>query len=62
MKKNKTTHFSASILIIVFTAVFLVLMGRFMYIQATGEVQGVSLEDYAKQKRTSAYVLESERG
>jgi len=47
---------------ILFVAVFLVLTGRFMYIQATGEVNGVSLDDWAEQKRTASYSLEAERG
>ncbi|UJL47848.1 PASTA domain-containing protein [Virgibacillus sp. NKC19-16] len=62
MRKNKTTHLMAGILIIFFVAVFLVLTGRFLYIQATGEVNDVSLEDWADEKRTSAYPLEAERG
>ncbi|WP_449353982.1 penicillin-binding transpeptidase domain-containing protein [Virgibacillus natechei] len=62
MRKNKTTHLMAGILIIFFVAVFLILTGRFLYIQATGEIDGVSLEDWADEKRTSAYPLEAERG
>lgn len=52
----------AGILIIFFVAVFLVLTGRFLYIQATGEINDISLEDWADEKRTSAYPLEAERG
>lgn len=62
MKKNKTTHFMAGILILLFVSIFLILTGRFMYIQATGEVNGVSLDEWADKKRTSAYTLDSERG
>ncbi|WP_067728299.1 penicillin-binding protein [Oceanobacillus damuensis] len=62
MKKNKTTHLMAGIYIIIFVAVFLVLTGRFMYIQATGEIDGVSLDEWAEQKRTSSYTLSAERG
>ncbi|RLL45232.1 penicillin-binding protein [Oceanobacillus piezotolerans] len=62
MRKNKNTHFMAGVLIILFSVLFVILAGRFMYIQATGEVQGVSLEEFADQKRTAAYSLESERG
>lgn len=62
MKKNKTTHFMAGILILVFVSIFLILTGRFMYIQATAEVNGVSLEDWADKKRTSSYSLDSDRG
>ena len=62
MKKNKTTHLMAGIYIIIFVAVFLVLTGRFLYIQATGEIAGVSLDEWADQKRTSSYSISAERG
>lgn len=62
MKKNKTTHFMAGILILVFVSIFLIMTGRFMYIQATGEINGVSLEEWADKKRTSSYPIDSERG
>src|SRR5699024_5005615 len=42
--------------------IFLVISGRFFYIQATGEVNDVSLEKWAKEKRTSSYSLPAERG
>src|SRR5699024_5833189 len=62
MRKNKTTHMMAGIFIIIFTALFLVLTGRFIYIQATGEVNNVSLEEWAEKKRTSSYSISAERG
>lgn len=62
MRKNKTTHMMAGIFIILFAAMFLVLTGRFIYIQATGEVNNVSLEEWAEQKRTSSYSIRAERG
>ncbi|WP_164215373.1 penicillin-binding protein [Virgibacillus sp. YIM 98842] len=62
MKKNRTTHFMAGIMIILFVGVFLVLTGRFLYIQATGEVNDVSLQEWAEEKRTTSFTLESERG
>lgn len=62
MKKNRTTHAMSGVFIIVFSLLFLLLAGRFMYIQATGEVAGVSLEQWAKEKRTTSYPLSSERG
>lgn len=62
MRKNKTTHMMAGIFIILFAAVFLVLSGRFIYIQATGEVNNISLEEWAEQKRTSSYSIPAERG
>lgn len=62
MQKNKKTHITAGILILFFIAVFLVLTGRFLYIQATGEVNGISLEEWADKKRTSSYSLHANRG
>ncbi|RDW17930.1 penicillin-binding protein [Oceanobacillus chungangensis] len=62
MRKNKTTHIVAGILLPLFVIAFIVLTGRFMYIQATGVVDGVSLDEWAKQKRTSSYPLHAERG
>lgn len=62
MKRNKSTHFMAGALMFLFVVVFLVLLGRFMYIQASGSVQGISLEDWAKEKRNTTYSLDAERG
>ncbi|GAB3067977.1 penicillin-binding transpeptidase domain-containing protein [Virgibacillus ainsalahensis] len=62
MRKNKTTHFMAGILIIAFVALFLILTGRFLYIQATGEINGISLQEWAEEKRTSSYTLSASRG
>lgn len=62
MRKNRTTHFMAGILIIFFVAIFLILTGRFLYIQATGEINDVSLKEWAEKKRTSSYTLSAERG
>lgn len=62
MKKNIKTHFMAGILLVIFTCAFLIVTGRFVYIQVSGEVDNVSLAEWAKQKRTSGYPLDSERG
>lgn len=62
MRKNQTTHMMAGIFIIIFSLLFLILTGRFVYIQATGEVNNISLEEWAEQKRTSSYSIGSERG
>ncbi|UFU00936.1 penicillin-binding protein [Radiobacillus kanasensis] len=62
MKKNKTTHVMSSILLVVFSVLFLVLCGRFLYIQGTGEVSGVSLGTWADKQRTSTYEIEAKRG
>ncbi len=62
MRKNKATHFMAGIFIILFVGAFLTLSGRFLYIQATKEINGVSLEEWADKQRTSSYTLPAERG
>ncbi|MGM8364226.1 penicillin-binding transpeptidase domain-containing protein [Virgibacillus sp. W0181] len=62
MKKNKRTHFMTALLICLFVGLFVLLAGRFLYIQATGEINDVSLEEWAKQKRSASYTLEAERG
>src|SRR5690625_1021880 len=62
MKKNKSINIVAGLLMLSFIGVFLILSGRFLYIQASGEVNNVSLEEWAKQKRTSSYSLHAERG
>ncbi|AUJ26777.1 penicillin-binding protein [Virgibacillus dokdonensis] len=62
MRKNKTTHFMAGIFIILFVGIFLTLSGRFLYIQATAEIDGVSLEAWADKQRTTSYELPAERG
>lgn len=62
MKKNKKTNLIASLLMIIFMFIFLVISGRFIYIQATGEVSDVSLIDWANEKREASIVLQAERG
>lgn len=52
----------AGIFILFFSIVFLTITGRFLYIQITGEVNGVSLEAWAEEKRTSSYTMHAERG
>ncbi|MFC4557013.1 penicillin-binding protein [Virgibacillus kekensis] len=62
MKKNKTTHFMSWVLILCFVGIFLLVAGRFLYIQATGEIDNVSLDKWAEEMRTASYTLEAERG
>lgn len=52
----------SGILIVLFSIIFIVLAGRFIYIQATGEIDGVSLQAFADEKRTASYTMPSERG
>ena len=62
MKKDRVpTNAMSGVFIIVFSLLFLLLAGRFMYIQATGEVAGVSLEQWAKEKRT-IFIAQVEKG
>lgn len=62
MNKNRNTNIMTGILIILFVGVFLLISGRFLYIQATGAIDGVSLEELAEEKRTASYTLDAERG
>ncbi|WLV25678.1 penicillin-binding protein [Aciduricibacillus chroicocephali] len=62
MKKNKTTHLMAGILMLCYAVVFLIITGRFVYVEATGKVSGMDLNKWAESKRTSSYTLHAERG
>ncbi|TFJ94557.1 penicillin-binding protein [Lentibacillus salicampi] len=62
MKKNKKTHVMSGVLIVLFVGIFMIISGRFLYIQATGEIAGVSLENWSEEKRTASYTLDAERG
>lgn len=62
MKKNAQTHYVSGLLLLIFVGAFLIVTGRFVYIQVSGEVNNVLLSDWAKQKRKSGYPLDSERG
>lgn len=62
MKKNKTTHVMSAVLMLLFVVMFLTLSGRFLYIQGTGEVAGVSLQEWADERRTNTYEIEAQRG
>ena len=47
---------------ILFSIFFVAVTGRFLYIQAKGEVSDVSLESWAAEKREVSYPLKAERG
>ncbi|WP_173916565.1 penicillin-binding transpeptidase domain-containing protein [Halobacillus sp. Marseille-Q1614] len=60
--KSSNTHKGAAILIIGFSAIFLIIAGRFIYIQSTAEIEGVNLNEWAEEVRTSSYSLDAKRG
>lgn len=62
MKKNKQTNRVAGLLMVFFVGTFSIVAGRFLYLQITGEVDGVSLVEWAEEKRTSSHQLDAERG
>ncbi len=47
---------------LLFLVIFVAVTGRFLYIQAKGEVNNVSLENWASDKREVSYPLKAERG
>lgn len=49
-------------LLALFVVIFLTLSGRFLYIQATGEVQGIDLQEWADKRRTNHFQLPASRG
>lgn len=52
----------ASLYMFIFLILFLIISGRFIYIQVTGEVNDVSLPDWANEKRETSIPLKAERG
>src|SRR5699024_3644101 len=62
MRKNNRTHLMAGVFLLIFSVVFLVIMGRFVYIQAKGEIDNVSLKEWAQEKREVTHTLNAERG
>ncbi|CAM5721126.1 MULTISPECIES: penicillin-binding protein [Niallia] len=62
IRKQPNINFGAAILFILFCLLFFVLVIRFVYIQATGEVSGVELAAQAEKKHNTSRVLEASRG
>jgi len=62
MKTSRSTRIMTSIFMLLFILIFLLIAGRFIYIQVTGEINGVSLRAWAKEKRNTEYTLEAKRG
>nr|WP_117153117.1 penicillin-binding protein [Paraliobacillus quinghaiensis] len=51
-----------NVLMILFVGIFLTLSGRFLYIQAVGEVQGINLQEWADNRRTNNFTIKADRG
>ncbi|SEB17274.1 penicillin-binding protein 2B [Thalassobacillus cyri] len=62
MMKSKNTQRMAKVWMLFFSLLFMLLAGRFLYIQTTGEVQGIDLNEWADKKRSSSYQLDATRG
>ncbi|WP_067838849.1 penicillin-binding transpeptidase domain-containing protein [Amphibacillus sediminis] len=62
MKNKKTSKWSVNLFFILFAAMLITLSGRFIYIQATGEVQGVNLNEWAERQRSNHTELPARRG
>ncbi|MCA1023374.1 penicillin-binding protein [Halobacillus litoralis] len=61
MKDNKNNR-SSLILTAVFSLFFLVIIGRFLYIETAATIEGVDLSEYAEDIRTSSYEIDAARG
>ncbi|TFB23303.1 PASTA domain-containing protein [Filobacillus milosensis] len=62
MSKINQKSVMSIMLVGIFTLIFMLIIGRFMYIQITGEVQSVDLINFADKFRDSNSELEAERG
>src|SRR5690625_3698986 len=62
MRKSKMTHLMSAVLMVCFVLLFVALSGRFIYIQATGIVDDVSLKEWAENKRSVWKELDAHRG
>lgn len=62
IRKQPNINFGAAILFVFFCLLFFVLVIRFVYIQATGEVSGVEIAAQAEKKHNTSRVLEASRG
>ena len=62
IKKQRNINLGATILFIIFGLLFFVLLFRFFYIQATGEVKGQPLAAKAAQQYSDSRTIEAKRG
>ena len=62
MNDRKKRDWKLTVSFGLFMILFFVLIGRFAFIQVTGEVQGVDLQEWAKRQRTNYSELPASRG
>lgn len=62
MNKKVRFQWGAFLLFLLYGGLFFLLLGRFIYIQVTGEVNGEVLQQRAEEKYSRAQVLEAHRG
>ena len=62
MEKKANSKKMIVFFFLLFLVIFAFVTGRFLYIQAKGEVNNVSLESFAADKRGVSYPLKAERG
>ncbi|MGV2619948.1 UNVERIFIED_CONTAM: penicillin-binding protein [Halobacillus marinus] len=60
--KNKKTNRSAALLLLAFGVLFLVIAGRFLYIETAPKVEGVDLKKWAENVRKTTYDIDATRG
>ncbi|WP_370871785.1 penicillin-binding protein [Alkalibacillus salilacus] len=60
--KKKQMNLMLLGVVVIFSFLFLVIIGRFLYIQATGEVHNVDLVKYGENMRETEEVVPAERG
>src|SRR5690625_2396351 len=62
MQKKKQTNIMTIFFMLAFLLLFLIISGRYIYIQVTGEANDVPLTEWAEELRETTLVLPSERG
>ncbi|SFJ93180.1 penicillin-binding protein 2B [Halobacillus dabanensis] len=59
---NRNKNFSTVFLILVFSIMFFIIAGRFLYIETVGSIDGVDLTAWAEDIRTTSYEIDADRG
>lgn len=62
MRETKRGHWKINASFLFFAIIFLLIIGRLIFIQVTGEVQGVDLKEWANRQRTNQYEIPARRG